>query len=362
VKLYFDFKMEAQVEKQPGKEPCEKVYFSKTSHDIVTDSYKGMKKTKLAYRIIVVTPHIFGVIGIALLIQGKVLLSTVIFAAVLGAASMFGVTAGAHRLWSHRSYSAKTPLKILLATLQTFSAQDSVWQWAAWHRVHHKFVDADGDPHNSSRGFFFSHVGWLLSYEYKDFHPYVQKVDLSDLEADPIVMFTENYALYLQLLVPFIIPALIPWYFFGEPLFNSFCVACLRVMCTYHSAFFINSAAHMWGSKPYDKSIQATENKFVAVVAFGEGWHNYHHVFPWDYKASEFGRFRWNFSAAFIDFFAWIGWAYNLKTVSRESVLRRAKRTGNYPQNENTSWGWGDTDTPEENILQTETTFAIKPE
>jgi len=71
-----------------------------------------------------------------------------------------------------------------------------------------------------------------------------------------------------------------------------------------------------------------TENWFVSMMALGEGWHNYHHVFPWDYKTSELGNYTLNTTTAFIDFFSWVGWAYDLKTVSPSMVTQRAKRTG----------------------------------
>lgn len=79
----------------------------------------------------------------------------------------------------------------------------------------------------------------------------------------------------------------------------------------------------------------------VAAFAFGEGYHNYHHVFPWDYKTAELGNYRLNMTTGFIDFFAWIGWAYDLKTVSHETVEQRVKRTGD---GSHAVWGWGDKD------------------
>jgi stearoyl-CoA desaturase (delta-9 desaturase) len=76
------------------------------------------------------------------------------------------------------------------------------------------------------------------------------------------------------------------------------------------------------------RNISPVENVPVAIIAFGEGWHNYHHVFPWDYKTSELGEYKMNLTTGFIDFFAWLGWAYDLKTVPLELVKRRARRTG----------------------------------
>lgn len=96
----------------------------------------------------------------------------------------------------------------------------------------------------------------------------------------------------------------------------------------------------------------------MGVLAFGEGWHNYHHVFPWDYKAAELGNYSVNFTTGFIDFFAKIGWAYNLRSVEPELIKKRAERTGdgtlkdsNDPKHHmNSVWGWGDRDMTVEEI------------
>lgn len=90
-----------------------------------------------------------------------------------------------------------------------------------------------------------------------------------------------------------------------------------------------------------DRYINPVQNKSVAIFAFGEGWHNYHHVFPWDYKTAELGNYSFNFTTAFIDFFAKIGWAYDLKTVSEDMIKKRVERTGD---GSHELWGWGDKD------------------
>ena len=83
----------------------------------------------------------------------------------------------------------------------------------------------------------------------------------------------------------------------------------------------------------------------VSIMALGEGWHNYHHVFPWDYKTAELGNYKYNFTTAVIDFFARIGWAYDLKRVSTEIIQKRVERTGD---GSHEVWGWGDKDQPQE--------------
>lgn len=107
-------------------------------------------------------------------------------------------------------------------------------------------------------------------------------------------------------------------------------------------------------------SISPTDNLRIAIGAFGEGWHNYHHIFPWDYKAAELGDYKGNFTTAFIDMFAKIGWAYDLKTVPVEMIEKRAARTGDGTRiskietiehsHDDAIWGWGDKDMQEEDI------------
>lgn len=99
----------------------------------------------------------------------------------------------------------------------------------------------------------------------------------------------------------------------------------------------------------YSRFINPSENTFVSVMSVGEGWHNYHHTFPWDYKAAELGNYKFNFTTAFIDLFAKIGWAYDLKTASPEFVRKRAERTGTKGHSDEpiAPWGWGDHDLPQ---------------
>lgn len=253
----------------------------------------------------------------------------------------FGITAGAHRLWSHRSYKAKWPLRLILTFCNTLAFEDSAIDWARDHRVHHKYSETDADPHNAKRGFFFSHVGWLLCRKHPDVKEKGKQIDMSDLWADPILKYQKKYYLILMPLICFVMPTLVPIYFWGETFKNAFFVNLFRYAFTLNASWLVNSAAHMWGQKPYDRFISPTENLMVSVFALGEGWHNYHHTFPWDYKTSELGKYSVNFSTAFIDFFAKIGWAYDLKTVSEEMIKKRVERTGD---GSHEIWGWGDKD------------------
>ncbi|XP_059050016.1 acyl-CoA Delta(11) desaturase-like [Achroia grisella] len=287
--------------------------------------------------------HLAGIYGLYLCFTSAKW-ATIVFSIFLYTAAEIGVTAGAHRLWAHKTYKAKLPLQILLMILNSIAFQNSVLHWARDHRLHHKYTDTDIDPHNAKRGFFYSHVGWLLVKKLPEVKNYGQQIDISDLNNNPVLKFQKRYAIPFIGLVCFIIPTIIPIYFWGESLNNAWHISMLRYISNLNATFLVNSAAHMWGFKPYDKGILSAQNLSVSVATFGEGFHNYHHVFPWDYRAAEFGNNKLNLTTKFIDFFAWLGWAYDLKTVSKDMITRRARRTGDGTN----LWGWEDKDIIEE--------------
>lgn len=275
---------------------------------------------------------------------------TSLFAFLLYQLGGLGITAGAHRLWAHKSYKAKWPLRLFLTMCNTLAFQDAVVDWARDHRVHHKFSETDADPHNAKRGFFFSHVGWLLCKKHPEVKRRGQHIDMSDLYADPILHFQKKYYLTLMPLICFVLPTVIPMYCWNETFHNAFVVNLLRYTWTLNATWLVNSAAHFFGQKPYDKYINPAENVTVAILAMGEGWHNYHHTFPWDYKTAEMGKYSVNFTAAFIDFMAKIGQAYDLKTVSPDMIKKRVERTGD---GSHELWGWGDPDQTKEDYNDT---------
>ncbi|KAF5282993.1 hypothetical protein FQA39_LY04864 [Lamprigera yunnana] len=251
------------------------------------------------------------------------------FGLVVGHLSGLGVTGGAHRLWTHRSYKAKLPLRIFLMFCYTLAAQNTLFEWVRDHRVHHKYTETDADPHNSKRGFFFSHVGWLMMKKHPEVLRRGKEIDMSDILADPVVQFHLRHFTTLKLLFAFILPTAIPPMLWNESWFWSFIGICfIRYTLSLNFTWSVNSFAHIFGNKPYDKNIMPAENLGVAIVALGEGWHNYHHTFPWDYKTAELWKYNVNLTALWIDIFAKIGWAYDLKTASKQLIQAVALRRG----------------------------------
>ncbi|CAH2100647.1 unnamed protein product [Euphydryas editha] len=260
---------------------------------------------------------------------------TIIFHYIIYTLAFIGITAGAHRLWTHKAYKAKMPLQIILMVMNTFAFQNTVVHWVRDHRLHHKYSDTDADPHNATRGFFYSHVGWLLVRKHEEVKKRGKFIDMSDIYSNPVLMFQKKYAIPFIGTLCFLLPTVIPMYFFGETLNTAWHITILRYFCNLHGTFLVNSAAHLYGNKPYDISIKPSQNLLVSLIAFGEGFHNYHHVFPWDYRTAELGNNALNSTTWFIDFFAWLGWAYDLKTASDDLVQSRLKRTGDG----NNTWG-----------------------
>lgn len=254
--------------------------------------------------------------------------SSIIFAVATMQLGGLGATAGAHRLWCHKAYKAKLPLRIFLMLCNSIALQNSVYEWSRDHRVHHKFSDTDADPTNIKRGLFFAHIGWLMAKKHPEVIRKGKTIDCSDLLQDPVLVFQRRYYVPLVAIFSFGIPGLVPPWLFGESYWNAFFVCSLfRYVTSLHITWLVNSAAHLWGTRPYDKSIEAVENVLVSSLACGEGFHNYHHTFPWDYSTSELG-WRWNTTTMFIDAMAKIGQAYDLKTAPKTMVQDRIKRTG----------------------------------
>ena len=119
-----------------------------------------------------------------------------------------------------------------------------------------------------------------------------------------------------------------------------FCVQWFLKISSFHTVYY-----------DFVRNISPTENFAVSMAALGEGWHNYHHVFPYDYKTTELGRYSLNPTTAFIDFFVWLGWAYDCKTVSEEMIQRRVHRSGD---GSHRLWGWDDRDISEEDMCDLE--------
>lgn len=192
------------------------------------------------------------------------------------------ITAGYHRLWSHKTYQAHWSLRFIFALGGAFALQNSILHWSSDHRIHHKHVDNnEKDPYSAKKGFWYSHLGWML----REYHPnsYDDYNNVRDLQKDPIVMWQHKYYLLLTLLLNIGIP-LSFGFWHGDIINGILLVGFLRLVLSHHTTFFINSLAHVWGKQTYSDKNTARDNGYLAFLTFGEGYHNFHHLFENDYR------------------------------------------------------------------------------
>jgi stearoyl-CoA desaturase (Delta-9 desaturase) len=239
------------------------------------------------------------------------------FTLFLGANGM-AITCGYHRLFAHCTYEAHPLLKLAYLFFGAMALQNSALNWAAAHRVHHRFIDdPERDPYCARRGFWFSHIGWMLR-SYPSGEPDFSTV--RDLQRDPMVMWQHNHYLLAALSTNFGLPLLVG-YLVGDVWGVFLLAGILRLVVSHHFTFFINSLAHMWGSQPYTDGNTARDNAVVALLTYGEGYHNFHHMFAHDYR-NGLRWWQWDPSKWFISGMSLVGLTRNLKRVPWFKIQR----------------------------------------
>lgn len=234
--------------------------------------------------------------------------------------SLTSVSTGYHRLWAHKSYTASPPLRLIFAVIGAGAAQGTIKKWGRDHRAHHRYVDTDQDPYSVSRGFFFAHIGWIL-FE-KPYSPHdastTRHVDISDLKADRIVEWQRRYYLPLAVTMAYVLPTVVCGLWFDDRTGGFVVAACLGTAMGQQGTFCVNSVAHWFGDQPYGIGKSPRNHLFTSLLTFGEGYHNFHHEFPIDYR----NGVRWyDFDPT-----KWLIWTCD--KIGLASNLRR------FPQNE----------------------------
>ena len=234
--------------------------------------YEQASKVKWSNVVVLLTIHILAVVGYVYNCTHDIKLHTVAFVAAIGLFSGLSMSVGAHRLWAHRSFKARLPLKIFLAIFQAMTMNGSAFSYARDHRTHHKYSDTDGDPKNPSRGLFYSHIGWWMLKKTQKVKEHGNKLDFSDLKQDWVVWYQHRFYLPLFVLLGLVMPTLVPYYCWNEDLLTSFYLCgIIRTVVVLHHLFTVNSIAHFFGSRPYDFRIRPTENRLVIYLSLGEG-------------------------------------------------------------------------------------------
>lgn len=250
--------------------------------------------------------HLLGLAGMVAIAMGRVAWQTIVFAVLWNLACSIAITGAYHRLFSHISYRAAWPVRLMYLLFGAASVQNTALKWSSLHRRHHAYCDTDRDPYDARRGFWWSHVGWVFRKGQDDFS------NVPDLKEDPLVMWQHRNYYVLLAVFAFLLPIGIctTW---GDPLGGLLVAFGLRLVVQYHSTFAINSIAHMVGHKPYTKRGTPRDSWFTALVTLGEGYHDYHHRFPADYR----NGVRW------YDFDPTKWWIWALSKVGLAGDLKR---------------------------------------
>lgn len=229
-------------------------------------------------------------------------------------ATLMAITAGYHRLYSHASFKAHVIFRFWTLFFGAASFQQSALRWASLHRTHHRYVDTERDPYNIRRGFFYAHMGWVIFQK-----PVVDYDNSVDLQKCPLIRHQHRYyqgwALASGIGLPMALGAL-----GGRPVEAFLLSVGLRLAVVHHCTFFINSFAHTFGTADYDPDSSAKDNWIGALLTNGEGYHNFHHRFPCDYR-NGIRWYHWDPTKWFIRALSWTGLTSDLRRTPRSAVL-----------------------------------------
>lgn len=261
---------------------------------------------------LVVVP-IIGLLGAVFTpLQGKTLILAVVWYFLTG----LGITAGYHRLWAHRAYSARLPLRIFFMLCGSGAFEGSIRWWSRDHRSHHRYTDTERDPYSVRKGFWYSHILWMLLKQ----NPKARgRCDISDLNADPVVVFQHRNFLKLAFTMALIFPTVVAGLGWGDWIGGYVYAGILRLVVVHHATFCVNSLAHFLGEQPFDDSQSPRDHVLTAFATLGEGYHNFHHSFPNDYRNALLW-YQYDPTKYLIILCRFLGLAYDLKTFPSNEI------------------------------------------
>ena len=221
-----------------------------------------------------------------------------------------GIGLGYHRLLTHRSFRTPKWLEYILTIFGTMAVQSEPYKWVATHRLHHAFTETEKDPHSTRRGFWWAHMGWIIKGTAQDHDEATFKKYVPDLLKDKYHVLIARF-FYL----PLIISAFILWAIGGWDMV--FWGVFVRIVVGWHTTWFVNSLAHLFGRRRFETTDDSTNNWFVAILTFGEGWHNNHHASP---ARARHGLKWYEFDQNWltIRLFEKLGWARQIRGVGAE--------------------------------------------
>lgn len=219
-------------------------------------------------------------------------------------ATITSITVGYHRLFSHAAFKAHPLVQFLVLFFGAASFQQSAYRWASLHRTHHRHTDTELDPYNIKRGFWYAHVGWVVFNK-----PPVNYENVQDLAKNPLVMHQHRHY-QLWAFTAGVITPLAAGAATGHVLGAALLSVAARISLVHHLTFFINSLAHSVGSAGYDSHSSSRDNWFAAILTNGEGYHNFHHRFPSDYR-NGYRWYHWDPSK-------WVIWSLSKIRLTRD--------------------------------------------
>jgi len=248
-----------------------------------------------------------------------------------------GITAGYHRLFSHRSFDATGLLRMIVTFMGTQSFEGSVFDWCLDHRAHHRYTDTDLDPYNINRGFMYAHMGWLLKKRDRR----RVKADISDLKKDSFLVWQHENYVPLAFFVGIILPMLVCGVCWGDWRGGFFIAGVFARVMIMHSTFCINSIAHTLGELPFNDQRTPRDHFLTSLITFGEGYHNFHHEFPYDYRNGIFW-YTYDPTKWVIALAEQFGLATNLKRFSSEMIEKgRLAMMQKRLDEKKKQWDWG---------------------
>ena len=223
------------------------------------------------------------------------------------------ISAGYHRLFSHRAYRATWPVRILFLCLGAAAFENSALKWSSDHRVHHQHVDTEQDPYAIQQGFWHAHWTWVMEDRT------LPIAGVADLEKDPLVLWQHRH----HFLIGAVVATLPLWVELvtGNLLRHLVFGVILRIVLTHHTTFLINSAAHVFGSRPYTDANSARDNWVLAPLTYGEGYHNFHHLWQWDYRNGALW-YQWDSTKWLLNVLSWAGLVGGFRRVSAAAMTR----------------------------------------
>ncbi|MBI4836720.1 MAG: acyl-CoA desaturase [Candidatus Abawacabacteria bacterium] len=231
---------------------------------------------------------------------------------------MFFITAGFHRYFAHRTYKMGRIMQFVMAFGGTMAAQKGVLWWASYHRHHHHYSDTESDIHSPIHGFWWSHIGWIMSEKYDR-----TRFDLiKDFTVFPELRFLNQF----YLLPPFLLAGFCYWLGGMSMLFWGFF---LSTALLYHGTFTINSFNHIWGKRRYVTNDSSRNSLLLALITCGEGWHNNHHYYPASVRQ---GFFWWEIDISFyvLTCFKYLGLVKDLVLPAKSMLLKKRIKDGNF--------------------------------